>query len=237
MIFLSGFLVSIVVGYPIWDYFYMKKGNFSDKSRMYLTIIIPQWALVAILFAYWFLTERSFVDLFYVDNPILASHADRMKIIGIGAISTLVVYALIFIYTPKLKQGFLKWMNSQIDAIRFMLPITLKERILFILVAITAGFCEEVVFRSVMLYYFEHLPFEFSIISLIIVLSLLFGIVHLYQGWKGVLGTAYLGGILLYVFLVTGNLWLCILIHFLIDVKFAFTANQKSSSASNKVAV
>ncbi|MFJ8063682.1 CPBP family intramembrane glutamic endopeptidase [Psychrobacillus sp. NPDC096426] len=237
MIFLSVFLVSIVVGYPLWDYFYMKKGNFSNKSRMYLTIIIPQWVIVAILFAYLFLTERSFVDLFYVDNPILSAHADRMKTIGIGAITTLVVYALIFIFTPKLKQGFSKWMNNQIDAIRFMLPITLRERILFIFVAITAGFCEEVVFRSVLLYYFEHLPFEFSIVSLIIVLSLLFGIVHLYQGWKGVLGTAYLGGILLYVFLVTGNLWLCILIHFLIDVKFAFTSNQRPSINNQEIAV
>ncbi|NRD81099.1 CPBP family intramembrane metalloprotease [Bacillus sp. BRMEA1] len=237
MTFLSVFLVSIVVGYPIWDYFYMKKGNFSNKSRMYLTVIIPQWVIVAIFFAYWFLTKRSFVDLFYVDNPILSSHADRLKATGIGAIIALVIYALIFIFSKKIKQVFSKWMHSQIDTIRFMLPITLKERILFVIVAITAGFCEEVVFRSVMLYYFEHLPFELSIISLIIVLSLLFGIVHLYQGWKGVLGTAYVGGILLYVFLVTGNLWLCILLHFLIDVKFAFTSNQKSSIDSQEIAV
>jgi hypothetical protein len=37
-----------------------------------------------------------------------------------------------------------------------MLPTTLAERLLFVMVAIMAGFCEEVVFRAA--YVMNHLP-------------------------------------------------------------------------------
>ncbi|WP_170140762.1 CPBP family intramembrane glutamic endopeptidase [Oceanobacillus arenosus] len=75
------------------------------------------------------------------------------------------------------------------------------------MIAITAGVCEEIIFRGVMLYYLSYLPFELPIIAIGIISSLLFGIVHLYQGWKGVLLTTYLGAIFFLLFVGTGYLW------------------------------
>ena len=226
MAFLTIFLLCIVIGYPIWDYYYMKKGDFGNKIKMYLTIIIPQWVTVAIILIFWLMTNRSLNDMFHVKEPILNFQMDNLKGIGMGVLTAAGFYVLLFIFSKKLKQKFSKFIDNQIDGIRFMMPSKLKERILFVLVALTAGFCEEVVFRGVMLTYFESLPFHLSVVAIAIIMSLLFGMIHLYQGWKGVLGTAYLGGILLYVYLITGNLWISILIHFLIDVKFVFFPNK-----------
>jgi membrane protease YdiL (CAAX protease family) len=233
MIFLTIVLLSIIIGYPIWDSYFMKKGDFSNKIKMYLTIIISQWIIVAILFIFWSVTNRSFSDLFNVREPILSYQMENLKLYGLGALIALGIYVLLFLFSKKLKTKLLKYKDDQLDAIRFMLPSTLVERLLFVLVAMTAGFCEEFVFRGVMLSYFENLPVQLSVFTIAIIMSFLFGIVHLYQGWKGVLSTTYIGGILLYIYLVTGNLWLCIIIHFLFDVRFAFSSNKSNLVEEN----
>ncbi|NGY75546.1 CPBP family intramembrane metalloprotease [Bacillus megaterium] len=65
-------------------------------------------------------------------------------------------------------------------------------------------------------------PFHLSTVAIGIISSLLFGIVHLYQGWKGVLFTSYLGGIMFFLLVGTGSLWVPIALHFIIDSKFVF---------------
>ncbi|WP_310877678.1 hypothetical protein [Priestia megaterium] len=70
MIFLTLFLLLIIVGYPVWDYFYLKKikSNQLNKWRMYGEIVITQWILVIIFLVYWFLTKHTFNNLFSIKN-------------------------------------------------------------------------------------------------------------------------------------------------------------------------
>lgn len=208
----------------------MKKGDFSNKNKMYALIIVPQWVLTGMFFIYYLAAGRSITALFVVENPVLASQMDGLKRMGMGVLSALAFIVLIFLVAKKLKQKFSTFFSDQLDSVRFMLPTTVGERLLFALVALTAGFCEEVIFRAVMLDYFQDLPWHLSITAIIIIMSVFFGIVHLYQGVKGVIGTAYIGAGLLFIFLITGNLWICILLHFLIDVKFVFTRNSKKET-------
>lgn len=226
MIFITFILLVIIIGYPIWDYYYMKSGDFSNRSKMYTILIIPQWILIGILFFYWYMTNRNWGNLFIIE-PILPLQTEDLKNFGIGVLSMIGILVLFLLFSKNLKGKVLKWVQEQTESIQFMLPITMKERLLFVFVAFTAGFCEEVIFRGVMLYVFEHLPIYFSPIMMIIIAGVLFGIVHAYQGWKGIMVTGYLGGILFYIYIATGNLWICILIHFLVDVKFAITPNKK----------
>lgn len=226
MIFITIILFSIIIGYPIWDYFYMKKGDFSNKHKTYTTIMIPQWSLLGIFFIYWIATKRNWSHLFSI-KPILHIETESLRSFGMGALSMVIFVAIFFIFSNKVKGKVGRWVQEQTDNIQFMLPTTINERLLFVLVAFTAGFCEEVIFRGVMLYELEHLPLYFSPVAMIVITGVLFGIVHFYQGIKGVIGTGYLGVILFYLYIATGNLWICIMIHFVIDVKFAFTPNKK----------
>lgn len=211
MVFISVILLGIVIGYPIWDYFYMKYGDFTDKRRMYVKTIVPQWAIVGILFIFWLVTNRSWGALFNVNDPILHSQMDQMRGFGEGVVLAIGVYILLFLFSKKIRVKISGFIEKQLQGILFMLPSTLHERFLFVLVAVTAGICEEVIFRGVMLYELEHLPFKLSAVVMIVIAGILFGIVHLYQGLRGVIGAAYMGGIFFYIYLITGNLWIALL--------------------------
>ena len=233
MLFLTLFLLIIIVGYPIWDYFYLKKikSNHINKWRMYGEIMITQWIIVIIFLAYWFLTKRTFNDLFSIENPLFSFQTESLLALGFGVGISIVMFALIIRFSKTIRKKISEALTD--ESIQFLLPSTFGERLFFLLIAITAGVCEEIIFRGVMLYYLSHLPFELPIIAIGIISSLLFGIVHLYQGWKGVLLTTYLGAILFLLFVGTGYLWVPIVLHFIIDAKFVFLPNKKVRKRSN----
>jgi len=230
MIFLTLFLLVITVGYPVWDYFYLKKiksNQLINKWRMYGGIVATQWILVAIFLVYWFLTKHTFSDLFSIEKPLLSLDKEFLLSVGVGAGIGILMLVLVISFSKNIKKRITEGLSD--ESIQFLLPANLKERLFFLLIAVTAGFCEEVIFRAAMFHYFNHLPFHLSTVAIGIISSLLFGIVHLYQGWKGVLLTSYLGGVMFLLYVGTGSLWIPIALHFLIDSKFAFLPNKKSS--------
>lgn len=228
MLFLTFFLLFIVVGYPIWDYFYMKKINSNQfvRWRLCSEIMFVQWGLVIILLIFWSSTDRKIHDLFIYTEPFLKFDTETLVSAAIGVIVSILNIALIFRFSKSAKEKVSE--AHQDESIQFLIPKTPVERFLFFWVSVTAGVCEEIIFRGLMLYYFSHLPFDLSIFAIGLISSLLFGIVHLYQGWKGVLQTAYLGAILFFLYVGTGTLWVPIVLHFLIDVKFVFLPNKES---------
>lgn len=48
--------------------------------------------------------------------------------------------------------------------------------------------------------------------------ALIFGLVHFYQGWAGVILTTFPGVILTLVYLATGHLWIAMVVHAAIDL-------------------
>ena len=188
--------------------------------------MITQWITVIIFLAYWYLTKRNFNDLFYIENPLFSFETETLLSLGLGVVLSITMFALIIFFSKTIKEKIFEALTD--ESIQFLLPSTFGERLFFLLIAITAGVCEEIIFRGVMVYYLSNLPFELPIIAIGIISSLLFGIVHLYQGWKGVLLTTYLGAILFLLFVGTGYLWVPIVLHFIIDAKFVFLPNKKS---------
>lgn len=84
------------------------------------------------------------------------------------------------------------------------------------LLALSAGVAEEMYFRLA-------LPLLIAIVSGSAWLgvggaALLFGAMHRYQGWVGVVATTGAGLFLAFVHLASGNLWLAMLCHAVIDV-------------------
>ncbi|WP_078553834.1 CPBP family intramembrane glutamic endopeptidase [Bacillus alkalicellulosilyticus] len=226
MVFVTFFLLFIVIGYPIWDYYYMKKVKKDgvNKWRLYGTIISTQWLAVLVLWLYWTMTNRSFSSLFVYEPPIIQLDKSVMIGLAVSMILGVVIGAGILLSSKNRRPNLKSPPDNSLD---FLLPKTMGERVLFLFVAITAGFCEELIFRGVMVYYFSHLPFELSVFAIGLITSIFFGIVHLYQGWKGVLLTGYLGGVFYFLFVGSGSLWVPIIFHFLIDVKFVFLPTKR----------
>jgi membrane protease YdiL (CAAX protease family) len=72
-----------------------------------------------------------------------------------------------------------------------ILPRSARERVPFFALAVTAGICEEFLYRGFALAALTRsgLPLW----ATVVISSLLFGIAHLYQGRSGLLGTTLLG--------------------------------------------
>ena len=101
----------------------------------------------------------------------------------------------------------------------FILPLTGEERIWWIFVSLTAGICEEILYRGFLIHYFRAAPFHVGVLVAVIASSVIFGAAHLYQGVAGVISTAILGLLFSAIFLTTGTLAVPMILHALIDLR------------------
>ncbi|KPU56395.1 MULTISPECIES: CPBP family intramembrane glutamic endopeptidase [Bacillus] len=118
----------------------------------------------------------------------------------------------------KKSEIFQKYTEKQMSDVSEMLPNNYRETILWIFICITAGVTEELLFRSFMMNYLSQLFPALSIIGVLVISSIIFGLAHFYQGWKGIVGTMILGFMLGRVYVTTGSIYPSIIIHMLIDL-------------------
>jgi membrane protease YdiL (CAAX protease family) len=98
-----------------------------------------------------------------------------------------------------------------------MLPRTRAERGMALGMSITAGVAEEILYRGLLIALGVHAGLGLYASAALAVA--LFGLGHLYQGWRGVLGTTYAGAAMTFLYLSTGSLLVPILAHTLMDVR------------------
>lgn len=112
--------------------------------------------------------------------------------------------------------------NVVVGDIEALLPRTKNEKVWFILVALSAGVCEELIFRGYSLRLFESIGFTGNL--LLIVTALVFGLVHIYQGFLGVITTAAMGVLFTLIYIQTDSLWWAIAAHIFIDLRVLLLA-------------
>ena len=101
-----------------------------------------------------------------------------------------------------------------------LLPRTAGERRLFTVVGVTAGVCEEWLYRGFFLAVVAASSGGLPEPGLVAVGAAAFGLAHAYQGWAGVVSTGVLGGVMAALYLQTGSLLLPVLLHTAIDLRF-----------------
>lgn len=136
----------------------------------------------------------------------------------------------IYLFTVALLAIVLKTLHSTRFAfpmdrtvIKSLAPQSWVELAVWFCVSLTAGFCEEHIFRGYLLPQAItalrriHLPRTFSTVLAVITISVLFGTLHLYQGVGGAIVITLLGAIYACFALRFGNLRSLIVAHFLQD--------------------
>lgn len=116
--------------------------------------------------------------------------------------------------------------------LNFILPLTAEERTWWIFVSLTAGSCEEMLYRGFLIHYFTATPFHAPLAVALIVSSVIFGAVHLYQGVAGVISAAILGLIFSAIFITTGTLVIPMVLHALIDLRILLILRPKQQLAA-----
>jgi uncharacterized protein len=90
---------------------------------------------------------------------------------------------------------------------------------IFVLVALSAGLCEEVVFRAWLL----DVLHQIGLRGLVLVgaASAVFGLAHFYQGIFGIVVTGLLAVVFCGLYFAGGTLWVPIVIHAIVDLRAA----------------
>ncbi|MBV8213330.1 MAG: CPBP family intramembrane metalloprotease [Verrucomicrobia bacterium] len=139
----------------------------------YSIVILMEWAMVA--FIWWGLSRRS-IRLSDLVGGSWARPLHFLRDLGLGIAFLLIVgfallQALSYLLNPESPK-----------ALSNMMPQTWFEVILWVLMSLTAGFCEEVTFRGYLQRQFSALTR--SIAGGIVLQAVVFGLSHGYQGWR-----------------------------------------------------
>ena len=129
--------------------------------------------------------------------------------------TTVITFLEVYLLARKGKRKYTRMPTGKKN-VEYLLPRNAQERFWTALLALNAGFSEELFFRLL-------LPVLFYIVSgsvtMAIVAPLLwFALGHFYQGLPGILITGLMGAAMLLMYLYTRNIWLVMLMHAVLDL-------------------
>jgi membrane protease YdiL (CAAX protease family) len=196
------------------------------RRSFYVRLLILEWGLAVLALVVWLATPG-------VDAGQVGLRWPQQWPGPVTGLVVLLVLAFVVVSTRALRGGALLEAADPVrrpgegrhsepagHATLALLPRTAGERRLFTMVGITAGVCEEWLYRGFFLAVVAALGGGLPTGVLVVVAALAFGLAHAYQGRVGVLTTALLGGVMAALYLETGSLLLPVLLHALIDLRF-----------------
>ena len=166
--------------------------------------------------------------IFTLNYAALFTEETGLKGIGVRRITPLdLAWAVAFFLAAILVLSGLAWVMASFgleipSEIELLIPQDFQGRVLWVVVSITAGFCEEVAFRGYLMTRIRLLTKSNSWIIPTIISSLVFGVCHSYQGIAGFILISIYGLLFSLLYIRTRSLWPCIIAHFFQDVMYIF---------------
>ena len=203
---------------PLWDYLaswpalqrQFKANPARARKRLWIAAIVYPWALVAIGAALWVAHDRPWSALGF-------SVPDGWRLwVVVGLVLLLVAYyvqaAAAVARDPEARASVRQQFTGNLSDV---LPHTRTELTWFGAVSLTAGFCEEFLYRG---YFIWALSPQLGWWGAAALSMVLFASGHAYQGWNGVLRTGVVGALFTAVVALFGSLWPAIILHGLVDL-------------------
>jgi membrane protease YdiL (CAAX protease family) len=175
-----------------------------DKTQLYRRTVWMQAAVTASVAGLWFLGGVSATSL-----GLVVPRSWWMSDCLGGAFISYFVYVVI--RQRQKGQELRDRMRARGGAI--MLPDTLGELKWFSLMCILSGVAEESLYRGFLYSYISHYLPHVKTAELVLLTSLVFGIGHAYQGWRGVASTTISGLIFGTLYVISGSLLLPAVVH------------------------
>jgi membrane protease YdiL (CAAX protease family) len=206
-----------LIALPTYVFFTTKKIKESSdpliKEKTYYKLFVIYWAL-------------TFSFLLFSSLSLSNMHPIHLNAVWTILAYATAVYILFFQAIPVIMLSFSRKFReitaASFDKKSYVFPTTDRQRYLFIIVPITVGICEEIIFRGYLFQYFQSTPYGLSAILSIVLVTVIFGLGHYQQGVSGIIETTILGYLLGFLYLATGSLLLPIIIHILFDAKILY---------------
>lgn len=217
----------------------LKNKKISTKRRIkfYRDTIIFGWIPVFIVTVFVILDCLSFTDIgLRTINFSNYSWLNIITLIITSTLSLLLLYQIVmFLFSDKYRHAVAELVakneksNNHYDQVinNIMTPRTKKEKVWFSFVSLTAGICEEITWRGTLVFLLQAIFPTLNIISVILISSALFGLLHSYQGIKGIFKTGFIGIIFNLLYYVSDSLIIGIIVHFLFDFSSAFIIREE----------
>ena len=179
------------------------------KVRIYASTIVLQWPLAA---ATVLVARRHGLSLAELGQTL----GNTLRTIAVSAGLLVLAGAFLIVNLRQLRRAGAGWVAAGASRLRCLLPATPGELAVFIGVAVTAGFCEELLYRGWLV--------NFLAAGIgtawggVVVGAAVFGCAHAYQGSRGMLLAGGLGLLFGGVFVTLGSLVPCQVFHAAVDV-------------------
>lgn len=179
------------------------------RLRAYRTTILFQWAHAFLVLGIWWWIGRQWTDL-GVGLPLGWGFAVALAL-------AVVVLGVIWNQWVRVRRDpqFRARLREQLPELQGFVPTTPNEVNTFRALAVTAGICEELVYRGFLLWYLgTYMPLALAVPLMMVA----FGAGHLYQGVKPAAQIAAIAGIAALFYMLSGSLWIPIVLHTLVDL-------------------
>ncbi len=190
------------------------------RQRFYRRILLIEWAWVAVIGLILPLAPSPLQAIGLVIPQFNGPEQEFMLVLVLaGALGLLVPILGLLVLSRKSPHLARRLQHKLLESGAALLPATSSERRTWVAVALTAGICEELLFRGFLLLYLAHFFSALPRWGAMVISAAVFGLAHAYQGWKGVVGTGLLGLGLAFVYVVTGSLLPSMALHALVDLR------------------
>ncbi len=167
------------------------------------------WPLTIGLLAWWLLSGHS------LESVGLIPVADGWQWVAIGVGVFAILAQVIYLATVSRNADKLTEIKEQMGELSNLAPQTPTENRLFDMVSITAGVCEEILYRGLLLATLVSLVGTWPAVA---ISSLIFGLGHAYQGIRGIAKTGLVGLVLALLTVFSGALFIAIVLHAAVDL-------------------
>lgn len=208
-------LLAVLPVHGVWEYRRLMRrvraGSPDARLRVYRMTIVSQWALTAGIVGFWWATGRGAAGLGLAvpgGGRLVAGVA--VTVLGLGFLLTQ------WRAVTAMDENGLAALRAQFASVGDLLPRTAREGALFRWLSLTAGVCEEIVYRGYLIWYLGAFMGAWAGAA---VAGVAFGALHAYQGKAGAVRTGLVGLGMGALYVGTGSLLWPMILHTAIDVQ------------------
>lgn len=198
----------------------------ASLAPRYIGMIARGLATAALTLGVWRMYGRPWETL-GLDIPLSAAGRYGLAFAGVLGLAAALPIVFIDRFAKPERQARLR---AQMRRIR-ILPGSDSEFMLFVAVALVAGFWEELLYRGFLIWFLT--PYA-SAAGAIYLSSAAFAIGHLYQGWRGIPRAGAIGLVFAAAYVLSGSLWWLMALHAIVDLfggGFAWRLMRRSTAA------